>query len=294
MNKSSIDPCIMLEAIKSTNEGISISDAQLPDYPLIYVNEGFEKMTGYASEEIVGKNCRFLQKGDTDQPQLKKIHEALANATNCRVLLKNYKKDGTMFWNELNMSPIKNNEGTVTHYVGIQKNVTLQEENRQKIEFLSLHDHLTGLLNRHGLDVEVDRFYAWANRSNQNIVVIMMDLNNFKKLNDTQGHQVGDSVLTSYAHALQKNFRKNDLIARIGGDEFMVLTAMDPDLSEGEINDKMTETMKSIESNQALSKHVSISFGLACSDGKPIDDLDNIMNIADKKMYEMKNKSHLK
>ncbi|MCH9717242.1 MAG: PAS domain-containing protein [Gammaproteobacteria bacterium] len=89
-------------------------------------------MTGYGSGEIIDKNCRFLKAPGLSQPHIEIIHKALDNSTGCRVLLQNKKKDGTLFWNELNLTPIKNSQGVVTHYVGIQKDVTVQEESVKK------------------------------------------------------------------------------------------------------------------------------------------------------------------
>jgi len=108
--------------------GISISSANLPDMPLTYVNPAFEVMTGYCLEEVVGKNCRFLQNDFVDQAALVLLRQALANRTEVTVVLKNFRKDGTPFWNELSLSPIRNREGEVTHFVGIQNDVTARVE----------------------------------------------------------------------------------------------------------------------------------------------------------------------
>jgi PAS domain S-box-containing protein len=114
-------------ALESTSCGVVISDNQQDDNPLIYVNKGFELVTGYSREEIVGLNCRFLQGKDTEQPQLEILKHAIRSGTSCQVILKNYRKDGTMFYNELNISPIRNTEGLVTHFVGVQNDVTSRE-----------------------------------------------------------------------------------------------------------------------------------------------------------------------
>ncbi len=117
-------------AMESTSCGISISDAEKPDMPLIYVNRAFTKMSGYPAEEVLGLNCRFLQGDDRDQDARRVIREALESGTNCQVLLKNYRKDGSFFWNELIISPIRDEEGELTHFVGVQNDVTDREEAR--------------------------------------------------------------------------------------------------------------------------------------------------------------------
>lgn len=113
---------------RSVTSGISIANAQLPDMPLMYVNPAFEAMTGYTQEEVEGKNCRFLQNEDRDQPGVTLIREAIAEKRETIAVLKNYRKDGTQFWNELALSPIRNHEGELTHFVGIQMDVTERVE----------------------------------------------------------------------------------------------------------------------------------------------------------------------
>ena len=117
-----------LAVMESTSCGISISDARQTDMPLIYVNRAFLEMSGYSVGEVVGKNCRFLQGVDRDQDARYIIREAINAGKHCQVLLKNYRKDGSLFWNDLIISPIRNNDGELTHFVGVQNDVTDREE----------------------------------------------------------------------------------------------------------------------------------------------------------------------
>lgn len=109
---------------RSVTNGISVANAQLPDLPLMYVNPSFELMTGYSLEEVQGKNCRFLQGDDRDQPGLTLIREAIQQRRSTVAILRNYRKDGSSFWNELTLSPVFNKEGELTHFVGIQLDVS--------------------------------------------------------------------------------------------------------------------------------------------------------------------------
>ncbi len=113
---------------RSVTSGISIASATHPDLPLVYVNPAFEVMTGYSFEEVQGNNCRFLQGEEHDQPGLTLIREAINGRREIVAILRNYRKDGSFFWNELSLSPIKNREGKVTHIVGIQMDVTSRVE----------------------------------------------------------------------------------------------------------------------------------------------------------------------
>ncbi len=112
----------------SVTTGISIADATRPDMPLIYVNPAFEVMTGHTLESVLGKNCRFLQGDDTDQSALTTLRGAIAARQQVTVVLRNYRKDGTPFWNELSVAPIRNRDGQLTHFVGIQNDVTARVE----------------------------------------------------------------------------------------------------------------------------------------------------------------------
>ena len=105
---------------QALNAGVVISDARQPDMPIVYVNPAFEDMSGYSSAEVMGRNCRFLQGSDYQQPGLLAIREAVKNQTNGYAVLRNYRKNGELFHNELFISAVRNNQGEVTHFVGIQ------------------------------------------------------------------------------------------------------------------------------------------------------------------------------
>ena len=113
---------------RSVTSGISVANATLPDLPLVYVNPAFEVMTGYCLEEVQGRNCRFLQGAETSQAEVTQLREAIYHQREVVVILKNFRKDGKPFWNELSLSPIRNREGQVTHFVGIQTDVTARVE----------------------------------------------------------------------------------------------------------------------------------------------------------------------
>lgn len=115
---------ILERAIAASSNGIIITDALAPNNGIIYANSGFERLTGYSAAEMIGRNCRSLQGSDTDPAALAKIRSAVVSGTNCQVILKNYRKDGTSFWNELNISPVRDATGKIVHYIGVQTDVT--------------------------------------------------------------------------------------------------------------------------------------------------------------------------
>ena len=111
-------------AVAASSNGIVITDPRLPDDPIVYVNPAFEKTTGYSMEEVIGHNCRFLQGEDRDQPALEELRACLREGQECRVVLRNYRRDGTRFWNELYVSPVHDDAGNVTNFVGVQNDIT--------------------------------------------------------------------------------------------------------------------------------------------------------------------------
>jgi PAS domain S-box-containing protein len=129
---------ILYRAINSSTNGITVADCRQPDMPLMYVNPAFEVMTGYAIEEVVGKNCRFLQGKDTAQPSLEILRRAMLMAEPVVVILRNYKKDGTLFWNKLELAPVRDSEGVLTHYIGIASDISSEVISRNQISELNL------------------------------------------------------------------------------------------------------------------------------------------------------------
>ncbi len=134
------------QALEFAMNGIVITDAGKKDHPIIYCNKAFLKMTGYQKDEVIGRNCRFLQGKDRKQKGIGKIREAVKNGSSCRVELRNYKKDGTLFWNEISINPIRSKDGAIAYYVGIQNDITARIKSEQEITHLvkifndSLHE----------------------------------------------------------------------------------------------------------------------------------------------------------
>ena len=121
-------------AVAASSNGIVITDPRLPDNPIVYVNPAFEKTTGYSMEEVIGRNCRFLQGEDRDQQALEELRACLREGQECRIVLRNYRKDGTSFWNELYVSPVRDDEGNLTNFVGVQNDVTQSKRTEEELK----------------------------------------------------------------------------------------------------------------------------------------------------------------
>jgi PAS domain S-box-containing protein len=124
-------------AMDESNVGISIADIQQPDDPIMYVNDGFERLTGYDESEVIGRNCRFLQGDTTADETIDTIREAIENRTGTTVEILNYRKDGSPFWNQLRISPVTNENGPVTYYIGLQEDITDRKRSEQLFQLLN-------------------------------------------------------------------------------------------------------------------------------------------------------------
>jgi PAS domain S-box-containing protein len=129
-------------AVAASSNGIVITDPKVPDNPIVYVNPAFEEISGYAAEEVRGRNCRFLQGGYHEQPALEELREALSEERECRVVLKNVRKDGTPFWNELYVSPVRDEEGRLTNFVGVQNDITQRRRMEEERDLLLVKEQL--------------------------------------------------------------------------------------------------------------------------------------------------------
>jgi diguanylate cyclase (GGDEF)-like protein len=216
---------------------------------------------------------------------LTKIREAIRCEREERVLLKNYRKDGAFFWNELYISPIRDADGRLTHFVGIQNDVTIQVESALKLNHLAHHDALTGLVNRGFLVVQLQQSLLRARRSGGTIAVLFFDLDNFKHVNDVLGHGTGDQLLQIVAERLKSETRGGELVARLGGDEFVVvLENFSDERRAPAVMDRLASRVSEPVDLLGQVFHPSASVGMALfpQDG---DTPETLLKVADFRMY---------
>ena len=137
-----ISPELLERIVDASEDGIVVAEQEGDENILIYVNKGFERLTGYSADEILYQDCRFLQNEDRDQEGLGAIRKALADGRPCRTVLRNYRKDGTMFWNELSITPVHDDDDNLTYYIGVQKDVTERVEAQLELERLKVEHGL--------------------------------------------------------------------------------------------------------------------------------------------------------
>ncbi|MBI2311401.1 MAG: EAL domain-containing protein [Betaproteobacteria bacterium] len=219
-------------AVESTVNAILITDFTKPDNPIEYVNPAFVRITGFPAAEVLGRNCSFLQGNDRNQPGIEDIRAALRERRDGHAVLRNYRKDGSLFWNDLYVAPVADDTGRVTHYVGILNDVTETKNYERQLERQANYDALTGLANRNLLRDRLQQGLAYAQRHDHMVAVAFIDLDHFKVINDSLGHGAGDELLKVIGGRLKSCIRSSDTVARLGGDEFVVLLS---DLSITEI-----------------------------------------------------------
>ena len=301
-------------AIAAVGSGVTIADVRQPDCPVVYCNPAFTAITGYAPEDVLGRNCRFLQGADTDPHAVSIIRHALLHGQGCTVVFKNYRKDGTPFWNELTMTPVYDDAGRLTHFIGVQHDVTLRKEAEDalasanetlearvqartqeleqanaRLQHDAFHDALTDLANR---ALFYDRLTHALEREKRNphngFAVLYLDFDRFKVINDSLGHPVGDALLIAIAGRLSKNVRPGDTVARLGGDEFAVLLEDITDFSEAtQIAERLQASFVQPFVLAQHELHSSVSIGVVSST-VGYNEAEAVLRDADIAMYRAK------
>ena len=215
-------------SVEASANAMVIASANAPDYCIEYVNPAFERITGYSAAEAIGRNCKFLQGGDHAQEGLNEIRSALREQRSGNAVLRNYRKDGTPFWNHLYIAPVTDALGKVTHFVASQYDITETRNYQEALRHLATHDSLTGLPNRALLLDRLRQATAVAQRHGSQVWVVFLDLDRFKVFNDSLGHLAGDIFLKNIADRLSGVLRQTDTVARLGSDEFVLSLSEQP------------------------------------------------------------------
>ncbi len=217
-------------ALHAASNGIVITRCSGKDNPIEYVNPAFERITGYRLDEAIGRDSRFMAAPGMDAEARVLLRRAIDDRHEVNVTFRNQRKDGEVFWNDLTITPVADEKGRVTHFIGVINDVTALKQRTAHLEHEVHHDALTGLANRTLLWDRLEQAIHMAQRNKSMVATVLMDLNGFKKINDTLGHEAGDEVLTVVANRLLSSVRDSDTVARLSGDEFVLVLVNQPSL----------------------------------------------------------------
>ncbi len=210
-------------AIEASANAIFITSAHGPDYPVEYVNPAFERITGYPFSEIVGRSFRLLAGNGEEQPALIELMAAMADRREAHATVRSYRKDGTMYWNEIHVAPVREEQGEVHHFVHVHYDVTETRRYQEQLEYRANFDPLTGLANRNLLKDRLQQAISFASCFQRSVWVAFIDLDRFKFVNDSAGHNFGDMLLQVVAERLKAGVRAADTVGRMGSDEFVLV-----------------------------------------------------------------------
>ncbi|MCX7148581.1 MAG: PAS domain S-box protein [Rhodocyclales bacterium] len=271
----------------SSAEGITIT---APDGSIIAVNRAFTEITGYSEQEVLGRNPRILQSDRQDKNFYREMWDTLGHGGRWQGELWNRRKDGSLFPEWLTISAVRNAAGSVLHYVGVFADITEIKRVNELLNHQAHHDHLTGLPNRLLLEDRLRGALLRAQRDQTQVAVLFVDLDRFKNINDSLGHHVGDRVLREVAKRFCFLTRESDTVARMGGDEFLIIMEGIHDSGvASRIADKIIDDLRAnpvtLEQEQEFFVCASIGISLFPQDGA---DSVTLIKHADAAMYRAK------
>ncbi len=226
---------------ESNTEAIMITDAALR---ILKVNRAFTEITGYQSDEVLGNTPKILASGKHAREFYRAFWQSLDEKDMWRGEIWNKRKNGEIFPEWVTISVLRDEQGKITHYIAVYLDISERKKEEERVQYLANYDVLTGLPNRHLLADRIEQALSSAQRNGSRVAVLFIDLDRFKNINDSLGHDVGDALLKRVALTLKACLRRSDTLARHGGDEFVaVLTDLDSAEEVIFVAEKMIEAL---------------------------------------------------
>ena len=253
------------------------------------LSDSIYNIIGFSKEEILHKNfINLITNNKLNETIDDKVNKMIAGEPVEPHIINMYHKDGSNLYLELSSYPVFDDNGEFIEVKGIARNITKEYETQKKLQYISNHDTLTGISNRHSLYNKLEYIISDASRNNKAFALMYIDLDNFKGVNDTLGHDGGDTLLKELTQRIKAHIRQNDLFARIGGDEFVVILTDIEDSFISEITLNIINALKVdfLINNQKTAITVSIGIASYPKDG---EDIDMLLKNADNAMYKIKN-----
>lgn len=253
-----------------------------------YANPAFERITGYQYEAVIGRDCKFLQGDDRDQAGIEKIRVAMREEREVTTLLRNYRIDGSLFWNQLYIAPVPDEHGRVTHHISVINDVTEVVQSHDELRAQARFDALTSLPNRMMLGERMQQAIVRAASSTTRVALVLMDVDHFKDVNDSLGHSAGDRLLQEVARRLASCTGPDDTIARYGGDEFVLVVP--ETVANARLDTLLPQIRAALERPVMLDDielHVEVSIGVAHYPEHGLD-AEALLKSADLALYDAK------
>ena len=286
---------ILSRALEAVSDGAVVTGV---DRRILFSNRAFTSITGYGPQELIGRDCGILLGVGSDPMVSQELEKAVRSGYSFESELLFYRKDGSSFWNHLSITPVRNEDGVLTHFVEIHRDVTQVRRMADRLSFESRHDDLTGLPNRRSLESHLDRVLIRAARLGTSIAVGVLDLDDFKPVNDRYGHEAGDLLLKDFSMRVRSRLRETDFLARLGGDEFvLVIEDLSPGAPDSQIVPFLDRLHEAVETPFVLpsgeSATVGMSLGVAIYPDEGVQG-DELIRKADLSMYAVKDRRHQK
>ncbi|MDO8862605.1 EAL domain-containing protein [Haliea sp. E1-2-M8] len=280
---------VLERSLEASSNAVIVVDARRKGYPVVYVNPAFTRILGYPADAALGNDGTVFLTGEyVTQEDRDVITNALENGKSLSLTLRNQRRDGTPFWNQLSFSPVFDAGHEVTHFVGILNDISERKEQESRLAYQATHDALTGLGNRSLFNDRLEHDFSLARRRRNLLAVLFIDLDEFKPINDTLGHKVGDQLLVSVTARLGATLRPSDTLARLGGDEFVLLL---PDLNTGDeaqdVAERLLAELARPHRVAGQELHISASIGIAVITAD-MRDPEKLVQQADIAMYQAK------
>jgi diguanylate cyclase (GGDEF)-like protein/PAS domain S-box-containing protein len=275
---SGLDPDQFRRLTEGSPDGIVVVDVRHSDQPVVYANAAYEALTGYRADELLGRNLRFLQGDDRKQDAIQHLRDHLGRGEPCHVLLRNYRKDGSLFWNDLTVVPMRDGTGQLSHFAGYSRDAGDRRRGDPKhadagqrlpppIAATPRDDRLTGLFTLPYLEELLKRDWAIAQRERRSIALFSIDIDALELYNTTFGRAAGDSTIRRVAHCISGCLRRaSDACARVDGGS-LVAFAPGLNLEQAQhLGKLMAERVRELRIHHPRStvlRYVSVSVGVA-------------------------------
>ena len=279
---------IFKRGLEASDNAVVVVDVRDHERSIVFVNPAFTAVSGYEANEVLGLPAHNLVGFEAAPQDSEEIRSAIRRGCPTTLTIKSHRKDGRPFWNQISIAPVRDGHLGVTHFVAIMKDISEKKEQENQLAHQATHDALTGLGNRALFEDHLDHDFALSQRNKQQLAVLFIDLDEFKPINDTLGHKIGDELLLSVADRLKDCTRPSDTLVRFGGDEFVLVL---PDLDSAQEAEEVAERILATLARPHLvgNHELNISASIGISVLKPeTEHPEKLLQQADMAMYKAK------